>query len=268
MNGNPKKIKTENNMKRGAVLITGGGKRLGSLVALNLARKGLKILLHYNQSEAEANVTKEKIINEGGKVDLIKKEILNQSAANELIKLALRSCLNDKEIKQFTLINNASAFLYDEGKDFEEETLETHMHANFKIPALLTKSLYNNLSKKINGNVINMLDAKLFGINADHFTYTLSKFALLGLTKLAALSYAPKLRVNGVAPGITLPNPEHSLEDFKRIQKMNPLLRGSTHQDILNAIIFLIKTTSITGETILVDGGAHLSPQKRDATFL
>tara|TARA_Y100000588_G_scaffold371816_1_gene443617 strand:+ start:214 stop:1017 length:804 start_codon:yes stop_codon:yes gene_type:complete len=267
MNDIQKKLK-KNNIKRGAVLITGGGKRLGSLVALNLARKGWKILLHYNQSEADANATKEKIKKEGGKVDLIKKEILNQSAANELIKLALRSCLNDKEIKQFTLINNASAFLYDKGKDFEEETLETHMHANFKIPALLTQSLYNNLSKKINGNVINMLDAKLFGINADHFTYTLSKFALLGLTKLAALSYAPKLRVNGVAPGITLPNPGHSMKDFARIQELNPLLKGSSHQDIFNAIVFLIKTSSITGETILVDGGAHLSPQKRDATFL
>ena len=268
MNNIPKKFKTEKNINRGAVLITGGAKRLGSLVALNLARKGWKILLHYNQSEADANATKEKIKKEGGKVDLIKKEILNQSAANELIKLALRSCLNDKEIKQFTLINNASAFLYDKGKDFEEETLETHMHANFKIPALLTQSLYNNLSKKINGNVINMLDAKLFGINADHFTYTLSKFALLGLTKLAALSYAPKLRVNGVAPGITLPNPGHSMKDFARIQELNPLLKGSSHQDIFNAIVFLIKTSSITGETILVDGGAHLSPQKRDATFL
>ena len=193
---------------------------------------------------------------------------MNQSSANELIKLALRSCINDKEIKQFTLINNASAFLYDNGKDFEEETLETHMHANFKIPALLTKSLYNNLSKKISGNVINMLDAKLFGINADHFTYTLSKFALLGLTKLSALSYAPKLRVNGVAPGITLPNPGHSMNDFARIQELNPLMKGSSHQDIFIAITFLIKTSSITGETILVDGGAHLSPQKRDATFL
>jgi len=268
MNDIPKKFKTENNTERGAVLITGGGKRLGSLVAIKLARKGWKILLHYNQSEVEANLTKEKIITEGGKVDLIKKEILNQSSANELIKSALRSCKNDKEIKQFTLINNASAFFYDNGKNFEEEALETHMHANFKIPTLLIKSLYNNISKKIEGNVINMLDAKLFGINADHFTYTLSKFSLLGLTKLAALSYAPKLRVNGVAPGITLPNPEHSLKDFTRIQELNPLLRGSTHQDIFNAITFLIKTSSITGETILVDGGAHLSPQKRDAKFL
>ena len=91
---------------------------------------------------------------------------------------------------------------------------------------------------------------------------------MLGLTKVASLSYAPKLRVNGIAPGFTLPNPEHGAKDFKRIQKLNPLLKGPNPSDVINAVNFLIKTLSITGENILIDGGAHLSPQKRDATFL
>ena len=128
--------------------------------------------------------------------------------------------------------------------------------------------LNKKLNEKFNGNVINMLDAKIFGLNPDHYTYTLSKFALLGLTKVASLSYAPKLRVNGIAPGFTLPNPEHGAKDFKRIQKLNPLLKGPNPSDVINAVKFLIKTLSITGENILIDGGAHLSPQKRDATFL
>ena len=238
------------------VLITGGGKRLGSLIAKELSKESFHIVLHYNKSEKQALETKDEIIKNGGKIDLIRKEITSENDAMDLIGESI-NFLEDVENQQFTLINNASAFKYDQGHDFTEN-----------IPAFLVKSLNKQLNEKFNGNVINMLDAKLFGLNPDHYTYTLSKFALLGLTKVAALSYAPKLRVNGIAPGFTLPNPEHGAKDFKRIQKLNPLLKGPNPSDVINAVKFLIKTLSITGENILIDGGAHLSPQKRDATFL
>ena len=249
------------------ILITGGGKRLGSLVAKEMSKDRCHIILHYNKSEKEAFETKEDIIKHGGKIDLIKKEIISEIDSRDLISESIN--LFKKEVnQQFTLINNASAFKFDQSSDFSEDILDEHMHANFKIPTLLTKSLNNLLNEKLDGNVINMLDAKLFGLNSDHYSYTLSKYALLGLTKIAALSYAPKLRVNGIAPGFTLPNPEHGVEDFKRIQKLNPLLKGANPGDLINAVKFLIRTSSITGENILIDGGAHLSPQKRDATFL
>ena len=249
------------------VLITGGGKRLGSLIARELSKESFHIVLHYNKSEKEALETKEDIIKNGGKIHLIRKEITFETDAIDLICESI-NILEDIENQQFTLINNASAFKYDQGHDFTENILDEHIHANFKIPTLLMKSLNNQLSEKLNGNVINMLDAKLYGLNPDHYTYTLSKFALLGLTKVASLSYAPKMRVNGIAPGFTLPNPEHGAEDFKRIQRLNPLHKGPNPSDLINAVKFLIKTLSITGENILIDGGAHLSPQKRDATFL
>ena len=249
------------------VLITGGGKRLGSLIAKELSKESFHIVLHYNKSEKQALETKDEIIKNGGKIDLIRKEITSENDAMDLIGESI-NFLEDVENQQFTLINNASAFKYDQGHDFTENVLDEHIHANFKIPTLLVKSLNKQLNEKFNGNVINMLDAKLFGLNPDHYTYTLSKFALLGLTKVASLSYAPKLRVNGIAPGFTLPNPEHGAKDFKRIQKLNPLLKGPNPSDVINAVKFLIKTLSITGENILIDGGAHLSPQKRDATFL
>ena len=249
------------------VLITGGGKRLGSLIAKELSKESLHIVLHYNKSEKQALETKDEIIKNGGKIDLIRKEITSENDAMNLIGASI-NFLEDVENQQFTLINNASAFKYDQGHDFTENILDELIHANFKIPALLVKSLNKQLNEKFDGNVINMLDAKLFGLNPDHYTYTLSKFALLGLTKVASLSYAPKIRVNGIAPGFTLPNPEHGAKDFKRIQKLNPLLKGPNPSDVINAVKFLIKTLSITGENILIDGGAHLSPQKRDATFL
>ena len=252
---------------KNVILITGGAKRLGSLIAQELCKENSIIIIHYNKSEEEANYTKNKIHENGGKVFLIKKNIINENDSSALIDSSL-NFVENHEIEQFTLINNASAFIYDQGKDFNEKILDDHMHANFKIPVLLTKNLYEKISTHTLGNVINMLDAKLFGLNPDHYTYTLSKFALLGLTKVAALSYAPKLRVNGIAPGFTLPNPNQSDFDFKRIQELNPLLKGPDANDLINAVKFLINTESVTGENIIIDGGAHLSPQKRDATFL
>tara|TARA_B100001996_G_scaffold382315_1_gene373814 strand:+ start:1557 stop:2318 length:762 start_codon:yes stop_codon:yes gene_type:complete len=252
---------------KNAILITGGAKRLGSLIAQELSKEDTIIIIHYNKSEEEANFTKDKIHENGGKVFLIQKTIKCEDDASALIENSL-NFVKKINIDQFTLINNASAFIYDDGKDFDEQILDDHMHANFKIPVLLIKSLYGKITTPFLGNVINMLDAKLFGLNPDHYTYTLSKFALLGLTKVAALSYAPKLRVNGIAPGFTLPNPNQSSFDFKRIQELNPIAKGPNSDDLINAVKFLINTGSVTGENIIIDGGAHLSPQKRDATFL
>ena len=252
---------------KNAVLITGGAKRLGSLIAQQLSKEDYFIIIHYNKSESEAIRTKEKILENGGDVALIKKDIKSALDASELILEAL-SLVKKISVNQFTLINNASAFIYDSAENFEENILDDHMHANFKIPVLLTKNLHKNLTNSLIGNVINMLDAKLFGLNSDHYTYTLSKYALLGLTEVAALSYAPNLRVNSIAPGFTLPNPKQQSSDFKRIQELNPLSRGPQADDLINAIKFLINTLSVTGENIIIDGGAHLSPQKRDAAFL
>ena len=252
---------------KNAVLITGGAKRLGSLIAQQLSKENCFIIIHYNKSESEAIQTKEKILENGGEVALIKKNIESEVDASDLILEAL-SFVEKNSIKQFTLINNASAFIYDDSMNFEENILDDHMHANFKIPVLLIKNLHKHLNNSLIGNVINMLDAKLFGLNSDHYTYTLSKYALLGLTKVSALSYAPNLRVNAIAPGFTLPNPEQQSDDFKRIQELNPLSRGPQADDLINAIKFLVNTLSVTGENIIIDGGAHLSPQKRDAAFL
>ena len=143
-----------------------------------------------------------------------------------------------------------------------------HLKVNFKIPAFLIKYFALNLSSKKSGSVINMLDAKLFGLNPDHYTYTLSKYSLMGLTKVSALSYAPKIRVNGIAPGFTLSNKNQSEEDFERIRKMTLLGNNAYPEEIVEATKFLINSKSVTGETILIDGGGHLSPQKRDAAFL
>ena len=165
-------------------------------------------------------------------------------------------------------MSNASSFEHDTSESFTEEKLDLHLNVNFKIPTFLIKHFAINLPSDKSGSVINMLDAKLFGLNSDHYTYTLSKFSLMGLTKVSALSYAPKIRVNGIAPGFTLSNENQTLQDFERIRKMTLLRNNAYPEEIVEATKFLINTKSITGETILIDGGSHLSPQTRDAAFL
>ena len=136
-----------------------------NLVDLPHAKEDYFIIIHYNKSESEAIRTKEKILENGGDVALIKRNIKSASDASELILEAL-SFVKKNSVNQFTLINNASAFIYDSAENFEENILDDHMHANFKIPVLLTKNLHKNLNSSLIGNVINMLDAKLFGLNS------------------------------------------------------------------------------------------------------
>ena len=168
------------------------------------------------------------------------------------------------------LINNAGYFNYDNGTSFRVEELHRHMSVNFIAPTLLTKALAKytmKMTKKENstqGFVINILDAKIFGLNPDYYTYTLSKQAMYGLTKMSALTYASFLRVNGIAPGITLLAPGQDQKAFEKSHRKNLLKSSSTVEEILNAIQLIINTKSMTGHVTILDGGAHLAPPKRD----
>ena len=153
------------------------------------------------------------------------------------------------------------------------KNLNDHMSVNFIAPTILTKALANftfkmqKEKKNKQGFVINILDAKIFGLNPDYYSYTLSKQAMYGLTKMSALSYANCLRVNGIAPGITLPAPGQDENQFKKSHKNNLLKSSSTPDEILDAIRLLIKSKSMSGHVILLDGGAHLAPPRRDVAL-
>ena len=144
------------------------------------------------------------------------------------------------------------------------------MSVNFNAPTILTQALAKytlNLKKRKKseqGFVINIIDAKIFGLNPDYYTYTLSKQAMYGLTKMSALSYSTCLRVNGIAPGITLLAPGQDEKAFRKSHKKNLLKSSSTVEEILNTIKLIIHSKSMTGHVILLDGGAHLSPPRRD----
>jgi NAD(P)-dependent dehydrogenase (short-subunit alcohol dehydrogenase family) len=247
------------------ILVTASAKRLGKYIITDLVSAGWSIALHYNKSKKMAEQTAEKLIKMGGKVTLHQADLSNISDIENLI-----SDLESHSSTWTGLINNAGYFNYDNGNNFNLDDLNNHMSVNFIAPALLTQALANytvkmqEKKKGQQGFVINILDAKIFGLNPDYYTYTLSKQAMYGLTKMSALSYSSCLRVNGIAPGITLQAPGQDQSAFKKSHKKNLLKSSSTVEEILNTIQLIIKSKSMTGHVTLLDGGAHLAPPRRD----
>jgi NAD(P)-dependent dehydrogenase (short-subunit alcohol dehydrogenase family) len=173
------------------------------------------------------------------------------------------------------LVNNASLFQYDVASSFSYASLDRHMLTNVAAPLILSRDLYRQHAKLRtadsrgpSGVVINLLDQKLENLNPDFLSYTLSKAALNSATHLLAQSFAPNLRVVGLAPGITMVSGDQSEDGFVKAHSMTPLEQSSTPEDIADAVIYLAKAKAITGTTLYVDGGQHLLSTNRDVMFL
>ena len=167
------------------------------------------------------------------------------------------------------VVNNASTFEPDAAATFGHKAMETHWRANTAPAVLLAQALHVHLTgRSAKGCVINLLDQKLWNLNPDYFSYTMSKAALQAATVMLAQAYAPVLRVCGVAPGVTLASDEMTPEQFSAAHRMTPLRHSSTAQDVAHAVRFLLESPAITGTNLLVDGGQHLSAQPRDVVYL
>ena len=244
------------------VLITGSAKRIGRHIALDLAKDGWNVAIHYNDSEKEAKATKDDIERLGAKAFIVKANLGETENVGKIIKSA------QAELGPIScLINNASLFEYDSPKDFTLENVHRHMRINLYAPLELTKEFANRLPKDTTGCVINLLDQKTHNLNPDFFSYTLSKIALESATKMFASTLGPNIRICGLAPGITLPSGEQTDTGFEAAHQLAPLGKSSSPEDIINAVKYLISAKSITGHTLIVDGGQHLWPTKRDVQF-
>jgi len=167
------------------------------------------------------------------------------------------------------VVNNASLFEHDDIGSFNYDTMARHWRSNVAPPIVLAHELHRHLAEAgAEGCVVNLLDQKLWNPNPDHLSYTLSKAALEAATTLLAQALAPQVRVCGVAPGVTLPSGPMDEAEFAAAHRMTPLHRSSTAADIARAVRFLLESPAITGTTLLVDGGQHLSAQPRDVVFL
>jgi len=254
-------------MRRGraarAVLVTGGARRIGRAIALAFARRGWDVAVHYGTSRKEALATVREIEALGRRAVALGRDLARERGVRKLVPDAI-AALGRLDC----VVNNASLFDYDDAASFRGATLIRQLRVNTIAPVLLAQSLHRALAPHARGVVINLLDQKLWNPNPDFLSYTLSKSALKEATTLLALALAPRVRVVGVAPGMTLPSHLQDAAAFERTHRMAPLGRASTPEDVASAVVFAADAQAVTGTTLLVDGGQHLQRMDRDFSFL
>ena len=257
-----------------AVLVTGAAKRLGREIALEFARQGWDVAVHYGRSESDARATVAEIQKLGRKAVGFKADLASELEINSLFTAVLAEFSNLQ-----CLVNSASIFAYDRANSeapLSSKSLQDHMQINLAAPILLSQLMFEYHKSQINKagesdlsvpSVIQLLDQKLINLNPDYLSYTLSKAALLTSVEMLAVDFAPHLRVIGLAPGITLTSGDQTEAGFTQAHQMTPLGKSSTPSDIAKAATFLASSNAITGTTLYVDGGQHLLPSSRDVMF-
>lgn len=261
------------------VLVTGAAKRLGREIALALAKDGWQVAVHYRDSVEDATKTAADCARLAGASAVFRADLANETAVRQLLPAV---------ISHFGLVdavvNSASTFEYDSASSFSFAAMEKHMRSNAGAAIVLSEALHQHIKARsdtaaptdatqhsgppVQGVVVNLLDQKLWNQNPDFFSYTLSKAALEAATTMLAMSLSPLLRVVGVAPGLTLTSHLLTQEKFEALHRLSPLGRSSTPADVAASVKFAIVNQSITGTTLLVDGGQHLMKFDRDFSML
>ncbi|MDZ7589143.1 MAG: SDR family oxidoreductase [Rubrivivax sp.] len=249
------------------VLVTGSAQRIGREIALELAAHGWQVAVHYRRSAAEAEQTVAAVQQAGGRAIAFAADLADETECEALVP-AVQAAFGRVD----AVVNNASLFEYDSVGDFSFAAMERHWRANTASAIVLARALHACVTAPGapggTGVVVNLLDQKLWNPNPDYLSYTLSKAALEAANTLLAQALAPRVRVCGVAPGVTLLSGEMSGGEFDASHRMTPLQRSSTPQDVARTVRFLLESPAITGTTLLVDGGQHLQAQPRDVMFL
>ena len=246
------------------VLVTGAAKRLGREIALALAASGWRVAVHYRASEADALKTVADCTRLAGAAAHFRSNLDDEAEVHALLPQVI-----DHFGQVDAVVNNASTFEHDSAASFGFAALEKHMRSNTGAAILLAQALHAHVSaRNTTGAVINLLDQKLWNQNPDFFSYTLSKAALEAANTMLAIALAPQLRVVGVAPGLTLTSHLLSKEKFEALHQLSPLGRSSSPADVAATVKFALENTSITGTTLLVDGGQHLMKFERDFSLM
>jgi NAD(P)-dependent dehydrogenase (short-subunit alcohol dehydrogenase family) len=255
------------------VLVTGAAKRLGREIALEMAKAGWQVAVHYRDSLEDATKTVAECKSLAGASAAFRANLTNETAVRNLLP---------QVIAQFgrvdAVVNSASTFEHDTSSSFSFAAMDKHMRSNTGAAIILAQALHAHVllrdgsvsaqARRPLGVVVNLLDQKLWNQNPDFFSYTLSKAALEAATTMLAMALSPQLRVVGVAPGLTLTSHMLSQKKFEALHQLSPLGRSSTPADVAASVKFAIDNQSITGTTLLVDGGQHLMKFERDFSLL
>jgi NAD(P)-dependent dehydrogenase (short-subunit alcohol dehydrogenase family) len=257
---------------RPVALVTGAARRIGRVIALELARSGYDVALHHRGSAghsfAQAEATATELRAAGAQVHVFAADFADPAATAALLP-AIAQAFGRVD----AVVNSASRFEYDSPATFDAALLESLMRSNTAAPVALAQALALQVAAqpahaRVSPCVVNLLDQKLHNPNPDYFSYTLTKAALAHATVLLAQALAPVVRVCGVSPGITLVSGPMDEAEFAKAHTLTALGRSSTPEDIARAVRFLIESPAITGIDLAVDGGQHLVGQSRDVLFL
>ena len=235
------------------VLVTGGGRRIGRVIARAMAADGWAVALHCNRSVAEAEVAVAEICADGGRAAALCADLTDEAATADLIPRAA-ALLGPVHC----LVNNASVFERDDAVTATRASWDLHMAVNLRAPFVLIQALAAAMPSDAEGVIVNILDQRVWNLSPDFLSYTLSKSGLWTLTRTLALALAPRLRVNAIGPGPTLPSPRQTDAQFARQAERVPLERPTDTADIVAAVRFILAARSMTGQMIALDGGQHL----------
>lgn len=234
-------------------LVTGGARRIGRALVMALADAGYAVAVHHHSSRADADAVVGEIVQAGGRAMALAADLADEAAVRDLLPRAI-AALGPIGV----LVNNASIFENDTVATATRESWDSHLAINLRAPFVLTQEFAALLPAEAGGVVINLLDERVWNLTPYFVSYTVTKAALWTLTRTMALALAPRIRVNGIGPGPTLPSPRQSAEQFLDRCRNMPLGRGTSPGEIAAAMRFILDAPAMTGQMIALDGGEHL----------
>ncbi len=236
----------------GAALVTGAATRVGRAIARRLAADGWAVAVHYRDSEEPAEALASEIEAAGGRALPLAANLTVEAETAALIGQAAAlgpvTCL----------VNNAAEFERDEIDNASRESWDLHMETNLRAPFVLAQAMARALPPGTEGNIVNLIDQRVWNLTPHFISYTLSKSGLWTLTRTLALALAPRIRVNAIGPGPTLPSKRQTDAQFAAQQHAQPLRRGTTPDEIADAVTYLLGAPAVTGQMLALDGGQHL----------
>lgn len=247
---------------RPLALVTGGWRRIGAAIARALAMAGWDLALHAHSSTKFDHTFAKELASLGATVFSLTADLADAEAARRLPAEAMALAGRAPSL----LVNCAALFREDSAATVTAAMLDEHLAVNLTAPVLLTRALADLAEG--DAAVVHILDQRVINPVPDQLSYTLSKQALHAAVRTLARSLAPRVRVNAVAPGLTLPTPDYTEEQWQRLTALMPLERLASPGEIADAVVFLAQARAITGQTIFVDGGAHLESFARDFVYL
>ncbi len=237
----------------GTALITGAAHRIGCAIAEDLARNGWAVALHYARSHDAAEGAARRIRDQGGRAATVQADLTREDQTTGLIAQAA-DALGPVDC----LINNAAAFENDNAAGATRQSWDLHLETNLRAPFVLMQALSKQMPADRTGNIISLIDTRVWNLTPHFVSYTVSKTALWTLTRTMAMAMAPAIRVNAIGPGPTLPSPRQTRQQFDRQSAATPLGRGTTPEEICDAVRFILAAPALTGQMIALDGGQHL----------